>query len=590
MTASSRAVAEHAAFESFANCYLREVDGGVWAQRPVAPGGAAQGVELALESQGDRLRLDVESVSACGPHRLGRPFFRKGGESVWRATAPFDALTALLREAYAQLGGAGDGARGAELELLGRALDSYQATAAYLERRTMNAAEDQGFLAGEQSLVFGHWLHPTPKSLQGMASWQRAAYAPEMRGSFRLTAFAVDEALVRHDSAGPVSALEIARGVLGGDLDLRPGEIAVPMHPLQAEALLLDPRVEALIAAGRLRRLGPAGPHFAATSSVRTVYAADAAYMLKFSLPVRITNSVRTNRRHELEAGVAMARLFARVDWPARNPRFRIVHDPAHMTLDLGDGRESGFEVIFRDNPFRLGAEKGVATVAALSAAPAPGETSRLETLVRRLAERDRLPLARAAEAWFEAYLDCAIEPPIALYDELGIALEAHQQNAVLDVSDLTPAVCHYRDSQGFYLSSSYRARLDGPCPEAAHIAGLYYDDDAIRERFGYYLIVNQAFSIVSRMGHDGLVDEQVLLALLRERLEKLAARLTGAGRAFARDLLNRPTLSAKANLVTRLYDIDELSAAEGAAVYAAIPNPLRDRFANRGQDHALAV
>jgi siderophore synthetase component len=589
---SARAAAEHAAFESFANCYLREVDGGVWTERPVSPAGSSHGIELALDSQGARLRLDVVSLSLCGPHQLGRPFLRRDGETVWRGLAPFDALAALLREAYARIGGAAsDALRGCELELLGRALDSYQAIAAYLERRGGNVREDDGFLAAEQSLAFGHWLHPTPKSLQGMTEWQRKAYAPELHGRFRLTFFAADSALIRHDSACAAAAPDIVRGLMGDAArSLRPEETAIPMHPLQAEALLLEPRVAALVASGRLRPLGSSGPLFSATSSVRTVYAPDAPFMLKFSLPVRITNSVRVSRLHELEAGAAVARLFGRTDWTARNPRFRILHDPAHLTLDLGDGRESGFEVIFRDNPFVGDAGRGVAAVAALAAAPAPGETSRLETLVRRLADRERLSVGRAAEAWFSAYLDCAIEPPIALYDELGVALEAHQQNSVLDVSALRPSVCHYRDSQGFYLSNAHRERLDALCPEASGIAGLYFDDAEIRERFGYYLIVNQAFSVISRLGHDGLADEYAMVTLLRRRLERLAVRLPGVGGAFARDLLDRPTLAAKANLVTRLYGIDELSENSGAAVYGATPNPIAAAGAARDLGHVVAV
>ena len=69
---------------------------------------------------------------------------------------------------------------------------------------------------------------------------------------------------------------------------------------------MLDTAVRVLVRSGDIRHLGPAGPLFTATSSVRTVYCQDSAWMPKFSLPVRITNSKRVNRRHELEAGVAV--------------------------------------------------------------------------------------------------------------------------------------------------------------------------------------------------------------------------------------------------------------------------------------------
>ncbi|GLK80322.1 IucA/IucC family protein [Methylopila turkensis] len=595
MIPSAREIAEQATLESFVNCYLREIDPGTFGRRPVEPGVPVDCIELALSSQQAALRLELVSASRCGPHRFGRAVLRRGAEAVWRPVAPLDALTALLREAYGRFGeDKAKRLRGAELELLGRALDSYQSIAANIEARASAPAPDDDFLAAERSLTFGHWLHPTPKSLQGMASWQRPAYAPEHQGSFRLAFFAAKSSIVRHDGAGAV-APDIARALLAAGPDapaLADDEIAAPMHPLQAEALLLDPQVLALEEAGLLRRLGPAGPAFAATSSVRTVYSPGEPWMLKFSLPVRITNSVRVNRRHELAAGVAMARLFQRSGWLRTRPRFRIIQDPAWMTLDLPGRSESGFEVIFRQNPFMAGRDRGVATIAALTAAPLPGERSRLETLVRRVAADRRLRPAQAASVWFEAYLDCALEPPIELYDALGVALEAHQQNVVLDVSQGLPTVCHYRDSQGFYLSEAYRASLDRVAPEAAHISGLYYDDAEIQRRFGYYLIVNQVFSVISRMGHDGLAREDDLLEALGRRLDELSRRLTGAGRAFALDALERPTITSKANLVTRLLDIDELETRDEQAVYAHMPNPLFERAAEarRGEGHAVAV
>ncbi|MFP3520836.1 IucA/IucC family protein, partial [Pseudomonas sp. SIMBA_077] len=77
------------------------------------------------------------------------------------------------------------------------------------------------------------------------------------------------------------------------------------MHPLQAEALRLDADVQPMLRGGLLRDLGACDAPFTATSSVRTVYSRSQPWMLKFSLPVQITNSLRRNRRHELDAGIA---------------------------------------------------------------------------------------------------------------------------------------------------------------------------------------------------------------------------------------------------------------------------------------------
>ncbi|TIQ15695.1 MAG: hypothetical protein E5X61_30440, partial [Mesorhizobium sp.] len=290
---------------------------------------------------------------------------------------------------------------------------------------------------------------------------------------------------------------------------------------------------------------------------VRTVYSDDAAWMPKFSLPVRITNSKRVNRRHELEAGVAVARLFECAGIDTFEPRLGFLHDSAYVTLDISGQAESGFEVIFRENRFR--ADDAVITVSALTAEQRPGHSSLFENVVRRVAHDHDISVRQACRRWFECYLDCALDPLVRLYDRFGVALEAHQQNSLLDLSQQgLPSRYFYRDSQGFYLSNRFRARWYGLVPELVQIRSLFFDDREIRERLSYYLIVNQIFSVVARAGHDGLVSEAELLGILRARLKKLAGELTGAGREFASSLLDTPHITAKANLAIRLQDVDE--------------------------------
>jgi len=591
---STQQVAEQATFQNFANCYRWEIDAGRTIRHKVGRGLAIDCVEWTLPSQRTLLRVEILARSSCGPCGFGRIWKRSPAEADWHPVEPFSALCCLAGESCRRAGSQAEPERrGNELELLLRVLQSYQSVCRYLDARPAEAGEQDDFIAAEQSLVFGHWLHPTPKSLQGMNHWQQPVYAPEMGGRFRLHWFAAAADRVSHRSAVRRSAPEMIAEVLGEDsrrFALAAGEQIIPMHPLQAEALLLDPAVQALIERGTLRALGPAGPLFTATSSVRTVYSPDSPWMLKFSLPVQITNSVRVNRRHELDAGVIMAKLVAAV---ARTPDsgVRFLLDPAYITLDSPDGCESGFEVILRENPFFGGQQRGVVAIAALTADPLPGRTSRMERSVARVAAAQGLRTDEACRRWFTGYLDCALDPLLRLYDEHGIALEAHQQNGLLDIGQGIPSRFVYRDNQGFYLSNGYRESLRAVIPEADNIKSLYYDEDEINRRFSYYVIVNQVFSVIARMGKDQLIDEEDLLGLLRDRLESLSRMLTGAGRRFVECVLDSPTIGAKFNLTARLLDIDELCAANDADLYAHLPNPLCRTGAGRcgRRYHALS-
>jgi siderophore synthetase component len=569
--------AETATFQSFANCYMREIDSGK-AVRHKGFTREIDCVEWVLHGTRILIRAEVISASICGPHHFGRIWQRALSETVWHLCAPMPAVQALMRETYRNRS-TPEGQHGCETELLLRVMDSNQQINTNIEHALATPDERDDFIAAEQSLIFGHWLHPTPKSRQGMTFWQQKTYAPEFQGRFQLHYFAARTDFVTHDSATDRPADHIVTQLAGSsirDFGIRENETLLPMHPLQAQALLLDPDIGGMMRDGNLRSLGPVGPHFTATSSVRTIWSDDADWMLKFSLPVRITNSVRTNGRDELDAGVAMAKLIDRFDLARQMLSFRIIRDPAFISLEIPGRKESGFETIFRENPFRAQAGKGVVTLAALTAEPVPGRLSRLERLVRQVHAGESGGIAATAALWFCRYLNCAVTPLIELYEKHGIALEAHQQNSLVDIATGYPRIGYYRDNQGFYLSERHRPEIAKAVPESETISSLYFPEADIRDRFAYYLIVNQVFSVISRMAHDGLADEMMLLRILRDHLEKLALSMHGLGRDFIRHILDEADIGIKANLATRLADVDELSSVGNHSLYRKMPNPLR--------------
>ncbi|WP_226573648.1 IucA/IucC family protein [Acuticoccus sediminis] len=571
-------IAVRATFETFANCYLREIDRG----RDFSQADK-NGIEWQLTGEGGALRAEIEVRSRCGPHRFGMLWHRWADATRprWTATEPLDAVARLLREAYCRVGNGSPAARAREVELYLRVLLSCQAIAANVAGTAGRPAR-MDFIAAEQSIVFGHSFHPTPKSMQGVTEWQRGVYGPESGGAFQLVGFAARAEIVEERTAGRCPATRCMERIARPDL--APGERLILMHPLQAQALMLDGEVEALMTDGALRPLGAIGPEFKATSSMRTVYCEDAPFMLKFSLPVRITNSIRRSRRNELYAGVAIARYFRRTRVLDGFPAFSILLDTAFATVTLPGRAESGFETILRQNPFRGPRAAGAITVAALTGEPLPGEASLLARLVA-LSPGD-------ARSWFAAYLDVAFVPLVLLYDATGIALEAHQQNALVKLEGGRPTASFYRDNQGYYLADTYRHRLLEVIPEADEIDDLFFDEAEINDRFAYYLVVNHIFAVIARLGRDGLADEGALIALLRARIERLAIETEAAGRRFCRRLLDEPTITMKGNLAARLFDIDELGGGDGWPLYARGPNVLFDAplGGTQADRHALTL
>lgn len=575
-------IAEEAAVHAYLNCYLRETDGGEVVKIDDPSVDAERAIACGLPEGGIELLAPLAYRSLTGRHRFSLPvYYRTDGE--WIAL-DLGTLAALTTAEVAR-------SRGAEAtdELLYHVLDSRRAIERFVRAR---AGDDRLDATGwtlrdaEQSLVFGHLLHPTPKSREGIAPHDATRYAPELRGSFPLSYVRADPALLEEGSAREESASAWVRRALREDLHVPEGfceehadGALVPLHPWQADHLQRQPRVRRLVEEGRVEFLGEVGRHFHPTSSVRTLYSSDAPFMVKGSLAVRITNSVRTNKRPELERGVAVAELLdagLERELGRRFPDFEIVRDPAYLTLggELAENEESGFEVVLRENPFRGDRARNVAPVVDLCQDGIDGP-SRLARLVREVAAREGIQSADAAEEWFRRYLATAIRPVLWLHLTYGIGLEAHQQNAVLSVEEGYPDEFYYRDNQGYYFAESTYPKVDAMLPGVGERVDTLVPDTVADERIRYYVVLNDAFGVINALGTAGLLDERRLLSLLREELESLR-EFDRPESSLLESLLSERRLPCKANLLTRARGMDELvGSLENQSVYTEVPNPL---------------
>ncbi len=587
--------ADNGSFQAFVNSYLREIDQGVWhasddwelrtglrfkRREPLV-------IELLLSRQRVSLAIGVHYRSLVGRHTVTEAFQKKESDLHWQPINRLSVMLVLIHEIYRddQL------PVNQHMELIARLIESNQVMQRYLSARHNDPAlSDASFIGSEQSLLYGHWFHPTPKSRQGLLDWQHTNYTPELCGRFALHFFAADRKLIKQNTITEKPVEEIildlvrqseVKSLLNTAYRyINQEKVLIPTHPIQAQWLIHQPCIKRLIAQGRLENLGPMGPKFTATSSVRTLYNEMSPYMYKFSLPVKITNSIRLTRHHELEASVAIARLMKKIRFDQKFPQFKIIQDPAYLTLNIEGIKNSGFEVILRENPFQVTPKNRqtphlVQSVAALVQAPFPPEQdSRLKLQIHRLTREHQLSLREASLNWFENFWHCAIEPNLRLYDKYGIALEAHQQNSLLDVSQGLPTQYYYRDNQGYYLSRSHLPQILTLEPEIAKLPELVFDDAMIRKRFIYYLFVNLLFSVINRFGLDELINESELVALSCKKLAQLKPQSGSNVQRLIKDVLEQQLLPCKGNLLTRANDIDELQADQEMAVYTSMDNP----------------
>ncbi|MGF0176596.1 IucA/IucC family protein [Streptomyces sp. Marseille-Q5077] len=546
--------ADEAVAHTLLNCLLREVSGPE--RQCVVTDGR---LLLRLPRRGVLLRVALRRTSLLGAHRFTGPVREQRGsawaEVDWRRLAEYTHDELSLRT----------GVRNEEfLEQIAsshEAVDTALATMPSAHHPTDDRLS--AYLASEQSLLFGHRFHPTPKARTGdPRAW--SAYAPEAGASFPLRHLAVRADLIAEEHADPsaVAALDRQRA------DVPAGYRLLPAHPWQYETLRDHPLLRAALDRGDVVDLGPGGRPFAATASVRTLY--DGATFLKFSLNVRITNCLRKNSSYELSGAVALTRVLAPAlaDLAERFPGNAVLREPAYRTLALPgpDGTPDralfeGFGVIVREGlPRRLapGATPLLAAAVADEYPTGPAHISRL------LSGADE----QAALDWWSTYLDLLLPPVLAAYFDHGLVLEPHLQNVLICVDgDGRPTQVLFRDLEGTKLVPDHHEDTLATLPP--EVAGpLTYDAQRGWDRVVYCLLVNHIAELLAALADLHPQAEAALWGRVRDTLRAYTDRFGCPPRLSA--LLAGVPLPAKANLLTRWE-----RKADREAGYVRLPSPL---------------
>ncbi|MCH9690673.1 MAG: hypothetical protein K0U59_01230 [Gammaproteobacteria bacterium] len=439
------------------------------------------------------------------------------------------------------------------------------------------------FIDSEQALLGGHPSHPCPRSKEGFDPVDRLRYSPENCATFQLHWLAVKPCAIISNSVGKSLKSRIQE-LIASDAKLQILNTQIgaeyllwPMHPWQYQYLLRAGALSELIADATLMDLGQQGASWAATSSLRCVYKAQAPYMLKYSMSLRLTNSLRHLLPHEVKRGLEVVRVW---DSPLgqqlqqRYPHFSVIREPAYLALRNNEGQimESTITVL-RDNPFQHRNGDNVVMLGALCQAHPGGGYTLLSQLIKRYAEQTQASNADAAVHWFEQYLHIAIEPMLIAQADYGLLFGAHQQNTLLRLHNNLPCAFYYRDCQGtgysplgVDLMHQYLPSEKNPQNHLSEVMG--------NQLFVYYLIVNNLFALIAAISADGLLDEETLLHCTRKFLIQLRNRKPRDCSCLDY-LLESPQLYFKGNLICSLRGINENTMSDPLELYRPMNNPL---------------
>lgn len=445
------------------------------------------------------------------------------------------------------------------------------------------------FEQAEQGLLAGHSVHPAPKSREQFSPHDAKRYSPEFGGKFPLRWFAVAKWLTlshytgedtgQDTSHNPVTALVDTDMVVSEAARTIPdGFVLFPAHPWQAGVLLKHPDVKNYQSRGLLLDLGEMGQCWYPTSSTRSVYSPGLPFQLKFSLSVKLTNSIRTLSLKEVMRGIRLNQVFqstgfAQADAPLPEG-FKVMQEPGFLALLDAHGNVIDESLVaLRENLLAKKPDEEAVVLATLCQQHPLGGDSLLAARVKQLAAHLATTPENAAIRWFDSYCYQVVGSLFSLQGNCGIVCLAHQQNIVMRLQDGMPVGMYYRDCQGTgYTDLAYTLFPDILIDDNQDREN-HWEQEKVLRYFPYYLIINSTFSVIASLSLHCGVSEDSLLERLRAYLKSLKGKL--ADPYCLNHVLESPALCCKGNFYCYLQDLNENAIPDPKVIYFDLPNPL---------------
>ena len=574
MRALLRAAGTDVAAQCFLNALLRETKD--WRYLPATDADALSEIHIPL-SQTQALRVPVRYFSPTQHHHYRFPATLIQSNSDRGDAVTFPQLVDLILEKPSIKGSLDADTL---VRFKQRVLENHAHTWQAIDlRHSWATLRDKPltFAEAEQALLVGHAFHPAPKSHEPFNEAEARRYLPDFASRFPLRWFAVESTLVAGDSLNASLrerllrfAAQSAPELLGHFTDTR---WLLPMHPWQADYLLEQDWCQRLVENGSLQDLGEAGTQWLPTSSSRSLYSETNSDMIKFSLSVRLTNSVRTLSVKEVKRGMRLARLAKTERWQelqARYPTMRVMQEDGWAGLrdESGTIQEESLMALRVNLLFDTPDTQTNVLVSLTQAAPDGGD-SLLAAAVRRLSQRLDLPLAQAARCWLDAYCDRVLLPLFSAEADYGLVLLAHQQNILVEMQQDFPVGLIYRDCQG----SAWTESADTWLKEAGEteVENRFGESQLLRY-FPYYLLLNSTLAVTAALAAAGFDSEESLMSRVRDALAEL--RRTAKQTRCLDYVLDSPTWNCKGNFFCYLHDRNENTIADPAVIYFDFSNP----------------
>ncbi|MDD0851763.1 IucA/IucC family protein [Halobacteriovorax sp. GB3] len=423
------------------------------------------------------------------------------------------------------------------------------------------------FLEAEQLLLLGHNAHPCPKSKAQFSEKDQRLYSPEYSNKFPLKWLLIKKDKLFKNSARNFQEKNWNENFFIKDLqqDIKSGYSPFPMHPWQfnifKETELFKKYYddETILVVDALHQ----NCHFGATSSLRSLYSENYDYMLKFSLSLQITNSIRHLQEVEVVRGMEVCDVMDTKHgrkFLEKNKNFKILNEPSYMAILDGKNKlRIDTIVLIREN---IETQENIEQVV-LSTINQPSIYQNKTFFDLRKVDKRK---------WFQLYLENILTPFLNAAMEFGILYGAHQQNIIVNLKNSYPESVTFRDCQGTgYTELGFEKMKD-------HVSSLKRENGNIvsyemaKTLVGYYLFINSTFSTISALSTTDQELERELISTMITFLEDYQKKEFDT---FLVDyFLENKSVKQKGNFLCCFQNINENTQSDPTKIYTKLKNP----------------
>jgi N2-citryl-N6-acetyl-N6-hydroxylysine synthase len=448
--------------------------------------------------------------------------------------------------------------------------------------------EDLSFKNTEQTLIFGHFAHPYPK-LQEYKS-QGPDMPSELEESLNLQWCLVKKSILQSEHSYFYQSSDVA-GILKSTYlseiqssaildDINEDYALFPFHPFQYQMLKNDEHIEKYLNDKKIIPLDSDSilSSWIPTTSLRTIYNEKSEWMLKFSLNIRLTNSVRILQDNEVKRGIQIHEVFestagkAMLEEKEINP-FSMIHEPLFLAIkDEDNNILKNTIVIFRQNPFYKTDNNDSICLAALTQLGSDNITPLVCKIISKISKQAEETYETSAHKWFEAFLDTAVIPLVLLQARHGIYLGAHQQNLIIKLNaNNFPEKSFYRDCQGSGYSALGFEKFKTHSPSLNNPNGNVLPVDFANSLMGYYLFINSTLYTIKTIASGDIELEKLFFKTFANKLLSLTHL---NDHSFIDYILKSESILIKDNFECCLKNINENTIDNPLKIYKKMINP----------------